>query len=318
MLATRSHSITRLCPTEVLLTEVITEKFLHIVGRSTEVLGSIEVNHIVWPARVLLMREYWRKASQLADIGVFLHTQHIDGFTQGTVHITILAVGSTGIGCIFTIIDTNGTTITIILVVVVTHPRMRAIIVFIHQIHRTVEYPFRIVRSPCLHVADDGQLWILGMNGIVELSVTTAVLSTSLWLSVLVAHLNEFQSIWLRVTIGDTLTSPLGGLVSIGILDGIQGILNQGIHLFIRNGKTMSQTYIDHKHWGCAQVLAELEILIISQAIRRTILPVIVPVSWALLDRTDGFLPLEGIVVIILTFHIASTREAKEGWFSFI
>ena len=264
------------------------------------------------------MREYRCKASQLADIGVFLHTQHIDGFTQGTVHITILAVGSTGIGSIFTIIDTNGTIITIVLVVVVTHPRMRAIIVLIHQIHRTVEYPFRIVRSPCLHVADDGQLWILGMNGIVELSVTTAVLSTSLWLSVLVAHLNEFQSIWLRVPIGDTLTSPLGGLVSIGILDGIQGILNQGIHLFIRNGKTMSQTDIDHKHWGCAQVLAELEILIISQAIRRTILPVIVPVSWALLDRTDGFLPLEGIVVIILTFHIASTREAKEGWFSFI
>ena len=153
------------------------------------------------------------------------------------------------------------------------------------------------------------------MNGFIEFSIAATVFLTSLRLAILIAHLNKLKSVRFLMAIGDAAAAPFGSLISIGIFDGIQGILHQGIYLFKRNGKAMSQTYIDHKHWSSIQIFTHLQVFIITQTIRRAVMPVMVPMSRTFLYGTERILPLEGIFQCTLSFHVTTARETEEGRF---
>ena len=188
----------------------------------------------------------------------------------------------------------------------------------IYQIYWRIKHPRRVVGAPSLHVADNHDIRIFGVDGIIEPGIAATVLEACLRLTVLIAYLDEFKSVWFLVAVGDASSSPLCGFIAVGILNGIQGILHQGIHLLERHGEAMSQTYVHHKHRCGIQVFAQLQILIISQSVGRTVVPVVVPMPRALFYRTQCRFPSEGVLITVLSFHVASARETEETWFGII
>ena len=165
------------------------------------------------------------KASQLAYIRILLHAQHVDGFTQGTVQIAILAVG-TLISSILAVINADGAVVAVVFMIVVSHPLIRTVVMLIYQIYWRIEHPQWVVGAPCLHIADDHDIRIFGMDGIIEPGIAATVLEACLRLTVLIAYFDEFKSVWFLVAVGDASSSPLCGFIAVGILNGIQGILH--------------------------------------------------------------------------------------------
>ena len=114
------------------------------------------------------------------------------------------------------------------------------------------------------------------------------------------------------MSVGDTLGTPIGILIAIGILDGVERALDEGIDILHWDVIAMTETDVDNKQRSGTEILTQLQILIEAQAIGGPIAPVLVKMTGTLLYRTDGLLPLKGIVVGCLSLDIAATGETEE------
>ena len=317
-LSTFGNRVARFGPEQVLLAEMVGHELLYIVGRGDEVGTRIEMNHIIGPAGVALVHEDGSERSHAAHVAVAFHAEHIDGFSQCTVHVAIAAIGASCISGILSVVDADGAWIAIIFVIVVAHPGVAAVVVFIHQFHGIVVAPGGVVGSPGFHVADGDDLRIFLLDGLVEHIVAFRILFallTATCLIVLIAYLDEFQVVRFGVSVGDTLGSPNGRGIAVGIFDGIECILHQCFCFFQSKSKTMTQSHVhDEKRCG-SEVFTQLEILVKAETVGRAVVPVLVEMSRALFNGSDGLLPLERIVITAFPLHIASAGETEERRF---
>ena len=131
-------------------------------------------------------------------------------------------------------------------------------------------------------------------------------------LVVLVAHLQVFQSERLRMPVLGTHGTIFRCDGAIGILDGVQALVNPRLNAVVGRHTTVPQAHVHHIERLSTQVLGQLQIFVIAQSVGGAIAPVHVPVPLALLYRTDGALPAESVVGTLLAFHEAATGEAHE------
>ena len=307
--------VAALGPLQVLLAQPVAQHPLHMVGGSDEVVGGVEVDHVVGPEGIGLMGKDRRKGGHAAHVAVALHAQHVDGLAQCAVHVAVAAVAA-AVGGILAVVDADGARVVVVFVVVGSHPFVAAIVVLVHQFHGIIVAPRGVVRAPGLNVADGRDVGIFGFDGRVEHVVAFGILVALLvagGLIVLVAYLDELQVVGFGVPVGHASGAPLGRGVAVGILNGVEGVLHQGLGFVQREGVSVAQAHVDHEQWGSPEVFAELQIFVETESVAGEIAPVTVVVAGPPLDGPDGFLPLEGVVVATLALHVASAGEAEKA-----
>ena len=111
--------------------------------------------------------------------------------------------------------------------------------------------------------------------------------------------------------------SPLGGSgVAVGVLDGVECLLDVLLNLVVGLQPSVAYTYVDDEEGLGAQVLGELQHLVVAEAVGDIVTPVDAEVAGPLLDGANGVLPLEAVVEAIalsgLPLDVASARETHE------
>ena len=116
------------------------------------------------------------------------------------------------------------------------------------------------------------------------------------------------------MSVGSTLGTPLGGNITVTVLNGIKCLVYELIYLIIGHHPTMSHTHVYHEEGFCIQILGELQHLVEAKTIAHVVVPVYAVVSRTFLNGTDGVLPFKavGLAIAPLSLHIATTGEANE------
>lgn len=113
---------------------------------------------------------------------------------------------------------------------------------------------------------------------------------------------------------GCTACAPLGGDVAVAVLDGIESLLNVGVDVGIVHRIEMAETDIYHKQRLRTQIFRKLQEFMEAHAVGAGVSPVVVVVAGALLNRADGLLPFEAVVVLgrTVALDVASARKADK------
>ena len=193
----------------------------------------------------------------------------------------------------------------------------------VENIDGMIAAPRGFVGAPRLHVADDFDLGVLGLDSLIELNVALEIvvalvaIAVEVEVGVLVTHFEEAQVEGFGMTIFRTLSSPLGGLgVAVGIFDGIERLLDIFLDLVVGLQPSVADTHVDDEQGFSTEILGELQHLVVAEAVGDVITPVDAEVSGALFDGSHGVLPLEAVVEVVarrgLAFDIAAAGEAHE------
>ena len=108
-----------------------------------------------------------------------------------------------------------------------------------------------------------------------------------------------------------TLCAPkcVGGTV--GVLDGVEGILNEFIHPVHGDDFSVRHSAIHDEEGGCAEVLAHLEVFVVAKAVGADVSPNI-GLSFSEVQVADGGFPALGECHGV-AFYPASAWESHEG-----
>ena len=203
----------------------------------------------------------------------------------------------------------------VILIEVFGKPGWVAIVVLVEQLYALVAFPLRVVVAPSHHVTDEVHLRIFRQDGILKLLealVVVVALCGRVRLVVLITNLQVFDVVWLWVTILGTKGTILGSDRTVGILQGVQALVYPRLDAVYRSLASMPETYVHYIERFGVQILGKLQVLIEAHTIAGAITPVHVLMSRTFLDRTDGLLPVEGILWRFLSLYIATARETNE------
>ncbi len=253
------------------------------------------------------MGEDRRVAHHRDRFAIVLATLHEDGFANGCVHVSkrsvVLRHG------IFAHIDMGRGFGLVVITSVLANEEFRGfVVVLILQFHR-----FRDVVEQ-VAVGDEVQIGPTSLDGVVELHITFHVVVTVEHELLLVTDLQIFQVEWLRVTVLGTQASIIGIGASVGILDSVERLLDEGVDVVFIHPPIVSDTHVHHKHSVGAKVFGQFEVFVVTLPVGHLIIPVAVHVARTFLDGTDGFLPLKtvGLSVAPRALDVATTREAHE------
>ncbi len=303
-------------------TYIISHKLLDVVGRCAEALGGVEANHVGTPGGVVLVDEDGGVGTHDDDVGVALQALHINSLAEGggemAVDTEALRDG------IFTDVDLGAVAVVaVVLVEVVLEPRGRAVVVLVEDVDGVLAAPRWFVGAPRLHVADDFDLGVLGLDSLIELDVALEVVvalvavAVEVEVGILVAHFEEAQVEGLGVTVLSALGTPLGGLgVAVGIFDGVERLLDIFLDLVVGLQPSVADTHVDDEQGFSAEILGELQHLVVAEAVGDVVAPVDAEVSGPLFDGSHCVLPFEAVVEVVarrgLAFDIAAAGEAHE------
>ena len=137
-------------------------------------------------------------------------------------------------------------------------------------------------------------------------------LSRRIRLVVLIANLQIFDVVWLRMTVFSTERTIFRGNRTVGILQGIHALINPRLDAVYRSHAAVPQTYVYNIERLGVQIFGKLQILIESHTVAGTVAPVYVLMARTFLDRTDSLLPVESILWRFLSLYVATAREADE------
>ena len=159
-------------------------------------------------------------------------------------------------------------------------------------------------------VADEDDVRICclddGVDVVVTLDVTFA--------DILVSEFDVLERERIRMAVLRTLGTPLGGGVADGVLYGIENVLDDAaefVHLIIVTiADHAREADVDHVHGGCADVLTELEEVVVAERTGIVVAPE-VELSRTVQTVTDGLLPLDA-VLHAHAFHDAASRPSDE------
>ncbi len=158
-------------------------------------------------------------------------------------------------------------------------------------------------------------LRVFGQHGIAEELVALVVVVTLLarvGLVVLVADFQVFDVERLWVAVLGAQRTILSGHRSVGILQGVERLVNPRLYRVDGREAAMPDAHVDHIERFGPQVLCQLQVLMEADAIGRAVAPVDIPVARTLFHWTDGALPAERVVGALLTFDKATAREAEK------
>ena len=140
-------------------------------------------------------------------------------------------------------------------------PVGRAVVVLVEQIDGQGAVPPGVVVAPRHHVANDFHLGIAGKDGLAELLIALVVvvaLLTGVGLVVLVAYLKIFQVEGLGVPVPGAQGAVFRCDGAVGILQGVQALVNPRLEAVAGRHAAMPYSHIDHIEGFCAQVLGQL------------------------------------------------------------
>ncbi len=107
--------------------------------------------------------------------------------------------------------------------------------------------------------------------------------------------------------------APLARHRAVGVLDGVQRLLNPGLQLVHRHKLVVRHAAVDDKERLRAHILAPLQILVVAEAVGRAVTPVVVQMAGAHGDVAEGVRPAEGVRQMVAAFDIAAARKPHKG-----
>ena len=289
-------------------------ELLHIVRRGAHDTMAVEAYHVGTPLGIVLVDEDGGVGVQRNDVGVVLHTHHVDSLAQGGIHITEIAEAA-GDGILADIDAGPLTVVAVVLVESLREPGRIAVVVLVEQVDGQLRVPLGVIIAPGHDITDEVHLGILRQDGPAELVIALVVvvaLILGIGLVVLVAYLQILNVERCGVAVLGTQGTVLGGDVAVGILQGGQTLVNPRLDVGIRRHTTVPQTDVDHIERLGSEVFGHLQILVETDAVGGAVAPVDVPVAGTLLDGADGTFPAEGIVGRYLSLDEAAAGEAHE------
>ena len=280
---------------------------LHIVGGTTIHLRTVDVNEVARPVATVLVLEERCIARHLHHVAVALHTHDESRLTQCCQEI---ASAHTSIAGILTHIDVVGTRCIVEEMVVGKEEVWVAIPVRIHHV-----LPRNLLQQSVgmAERVDKDDVRILSLQTLEDVVEVGDVLRTD----ILVTNLHIFQREWCWMSCLRTHLRPaVRGRVCQGIVDGIAEVLNHSVHV-LRTAHEVAVTHgtrhtgIVHEHGIHAQVLAELQELVVAHAPSGAIAPH-VPFSATSHRVAKCLLPFH-TVLVCGSLHDAATWPAHEA-----
>ena len=243
-------------------------------------------------------------------LAVVLAAFHEHGLADGGVHVTppaaVLRHG------VLAYVDVGGGVRLVVVASVLADEEVgRVVVVLVLQLHRLGNV-IKIVA-----VGNQVEVRPAGLDGSVELHVAPHVVVAVEHELLLVADFHVCQVEGFGMAIGGThpAVESLGGRTPC-VFDGVEGFLHVGVELVLVHFPVVSDAHVDHEQGMCAQVLGQLQQLVVAQAVAHPVAPVTVQVARSLLDGSHALLPLEAVggAVGVGSLDVASAGKAHEAW----
>ena len=150
LVGVRLTDLHHLCP------DVAGHEHLYIIRRCAHDAAGVEANHVGAPPGVVLVDEDGGVGVQGYNVGVVLHSHHIDSLAEGGVHVAQVAE-AVGDG-ILADVDFRATAVVgVVLMEVVGKPRRVAVVVLVKEFDTLLAVPRRRVGTPGGDIADEVQ-----------------------------------------------------------------------------------------------------------------------------------------------------------------
>ena len=134
---------------------------------------------------------------------------------------------------------------------------------------------------------DDFHLGIFGLDGIVKEREALLVFLAAL----LVSDADEFQMEWSGVTVFGAEFPPGGTDGTVGVFEGVEGVLHPGPHAVEERRLDVRRAGVDAEDGLGAEVLGHLQVFVKAEPPGAAVALPDVEVGAALLDRADGVFP---------------------------
>ena len=104
---------------------MVGEELLDVVRRCHKGLRGREVDHVIVPRPVTLVREDRCEARHDTDVGIPLHAHHEDSLAQRALNRAVLSVSAVSVGCILSdVYFWLVARVSIVFVEAISHPRV--------------------------------------------------------------------------------------------------------------------------------------------------------------------------------------------------
>ena len=270
--------------------------------------AAVEMNHVDRPVTVVDVLEQRRVTAHLYEVGVLLHAHHVGGIIEHGEHV---AAADTGVGREFADVEIPALPLVRREAVEVLDPPVQRLVgVLVDDIDLPRRVDDALVDAGDPGAQCDLQLRILRLDRLVEhcdpLTVTLATL--------LVADLDVLQRERRRMAVLRAHGAPLRRSRANGILDRIECILDQTRQSVVFEVSAAAHRArhadIDDEESVGAEVLAELQELVVAEAVRRPVTPRTIG-ACPILQASDRALPLR-TAVDVDPFRKAAARPPDE------
>ena len=314
----------------VVLSAGLAEHLLHVVAAGEERPGVVEINHVGIPVRVMLVGKKRGVGSHHHLVGIALHVHQVDGFGEGITPLVHLTVATVLHGVLTQIHLALLVLVEVTAVLTRIDEHLTGVIVVLvddGKPNLLSQLPgILIVGIACMRTrsggTDDDYLGMLLRDFLVHVLEALGKLGRDL---LLVADTQILQVEGGRMTGSSTYGTPLGGDVTVGPLNEVEGILYPLIHVshiyhFLGlplHAPATVHTLAAHAtgqdgHRLHTHVLTELEVLEVTHLHRLVVAPGVLQ-GLARLHGAYGSLPAVGVpeTVTASVYH-TSTRETHE------